>query len=258
MQEQHDLADDLLFGPAGGDPRGPHRADALDLAQPIGISLDELEDGLTEAFHQTLRVGRADAADHAGAEIALDPIERRRRSRLEKGRSELQAVGPVVRPGAGGLNPLAGRDHGGVADHGDESHCPRAFSRSTQNPFSSLWKVTRSTRPARFSVRVAGDSMVGKGLFNGDLAIVDRSLVPQSGDLVVVDVDGERSFKVWEGHGPRVVLAFANPRYPAFQLAADALVEVWGVVSGSINPRRRQNLERRRECGSSWPRRGQG
>ena len=32
------------------------------------------------------------------------------------------------------------------------SRCPRAFSRSTQKPFSSLWKVTRSTSPARFSV----------------------------------------------------------------------------------------------------------
>ncbi len=37
----------------------------------------------------------------------------------------------------------------------------------------------------------------------------------------------------------RATLAFANPRYPAFRLDADALVEVWGVVSGSVNPRRR-------------------
>jgi hypothetical protein len=33
-------------------------------------------------------------------------------------------------------------------------------------------------------------------LFNGDLAIVDRSLTPQSGDVVVLDLDGERSFKI--------------------------------------------------------------
>jgi hypothetical protein len=31
------------------------------------------------------------------------------------------------------------------------SRCPRAFARRTQNPFSALWKVTRSTRPARTS-----------------------------------------------------------------------------------------------------------
>src|SRR5262249_31136997 len=31
------------------------------------------------------------------------------------------------------------------------SRCPRAFARRTQKPFSVLWKVTRSTRPARTS-----------------------------------------------------------------------------------------------------------
>ena len=95
-------------------------------------------------------------------------------------------------------------------------------------------------RPATFLFRVAGDSMVGKGLFDGDLAVVDRSLTPQPGDIVVVDVNGERSFKVWgRPSGGRVHLSFANPRYPAFELDGDALVEVWGVVSSSVNPRRR-------------------
>lgn len=94
-------------------------------------------------------------------------------------------------------------------------------------------------RPATFLFRVAGDSMVDKGLFDGDLAVVDRSLEPQPGDIVVVDVDGERSFKVWGQQGGRVLLSFANPRYPAFRVDAEAVVEVWGVVSGSVNPRRR-------------------
>ncbi len=92
-------------------------------------------------------------------------------------------------------------------------------------------------RPATFLFRVAGDSMIDKGLFDGDLAVVDRSLQPQPGDIV--DVDGERSFKVWGKQGGQVLLSFANPRYPAFRVDADAVVEVWGVVSGSVNPRRR-------------------
>ena len=94
-------------------------------------------------------------------------------------------------------------------------------------------------RSATFLFRVAGDSMVGKGLFDGDLAVVDRSLKPQRGDIVVVDVDGERSFKVWGQRAGRVLLSFANPRYPAFEVDSEAVVEVWGVVSGSLNPRRR-------------------
>ncbi|MCP1558844.1 UNVERIFIED_ORG: DNA polymerase V [Methylorubrum zatmanii] len=102
-----------------------------------------------------------------------------------------------------------------------------------------LQRLLIANRPATFLVRVAGDSMILARLFDGDLAVVDRSLTPRNGDIVVVDIDGERSFKVWRRQGPRVMLSFANPRFPEFRLAPDALVEVWGVVSGSVNPRRR-------------------
>lgn len=102
-----------------------------------------------------------------------------------------------------------------------------------------LQRLLIANRAATFLVRVAGESMIGKGLHDGDLAIVDRSLVPRNGDVVVVDIDGERSFKVWARRGGNVTLAFANSRLPAFRLHDDAAIEVWGVVSGSVNPRRR-------------------
>ena len=54
---------------------------------------------------------------------------------------------------------------------------------------------------------------------------------------MVVDVDGERSFKVWGRQGTSTTLSFANPRYADYRLDPEALVEVWGVVSGSVNPR---------------------
>jgi DNA polymerase V len=59
-----------------------------------------------------------------------------------------------------------------------------------------LQRLLIANRPATFLVRVAGDSMLKKQLHDGDLAVVDRSLVPRAGDVVVVDIDGERSFKV--------------------------------------------------------------
>ena len=65
-------------------------------------------------------IDRADAADHARAEIFLDPLQRGGRARLEEGGPELQAMGTVVDPRAAHLYPLAGRDRGGVPDHGDQ------------------------------------------------------------------------------------------------------------------------------------------
>ena len=102
-----------------------------------------------------------------------------------------------------------------------------------------LQRLLIVNRPATFLVRVAGDSMLLAHLHDGDLAIVDRSLTPRTGDIVVVDIDGERSFKVWKRQGPRISLHFANPRFPEFQLSPDAVIEVWGVVSGSVCARRR-------------------
>jgi DNA polymerase V len=103
-----------------------------------------------------------------------------------------------------------------------------------------LSRLLIANRPATFLVRVADDSMIGKQLFDGDLAIVDRSLAPKPGDVVVVDVNGERSFKVWSRAEGRVGLSFANERYPSFRLDPDAAIEVWGVVTSSINLKRRQ------------------
>ena len=94
-------------------------------------------------------------------------------------------------------------------------------------------------RAATFLMRGRGDSMVQKGIRDGDLVIVDRSLTPWNGCVVVVDIDGERSFKVWRRVNGRVTLSFANPRYPVFTFDPSATVEVWGVVRHSIHTQRR-------------------
>src|SRR5215469_11727250 len=68
-----------------------------------------------------------DAADHPGAEIFLDPLNRRWRGSLEKCGSELDTVGAVVDPGAARPHELAGRDHRGVADNRDQVALPARF-----------------------------------------------------------------------------------------------------------------------------------
>ena len=120
VQEDHDLPDDLLLGPGAGDALGAHRADAGHLAQTIGLGLDDVEHLLAERLDHLLGVDRADAADHAGAEIFLDALDRRRCRRAHEARLELLAMGAVVDPFARRGDPLAGGDRGGVADDGHQ------------------------------------------------------------------------------------------------------------------------------------------
>ena len=83
-------------------------------AQAARLLLDDIEHGITEGPHQLSGVDRPDPADHPRAEIFLDPLGRRRRGRLKKGSSELDAMGSVVDPASTRLHELAGRHHRGT------------------------------------------------------------------------------------------------------------------------------------------------
>jgi SOS-response transcriptional repressor LexA len=51
-------------------------------------------------------------------------------------------------------------------------------------------------RPAAtYFVRVEGDSMIEAGIHDGDLLVVDRSLRPASGDVIIASVDGDFTVK---------------------------------------------------------------
>jgi hypothetical protein len=74
------------------------RSDPSHLPQTIRLDFDRVEHSLAECPNELARVNRADAADHAGAEIFLDALDRRRGGGLEKPRPELLAMGTIIDP----------------------------------------------------------------------------------------------------------------------------------------------------------------
>jgi DNA polymerase V len=88
---------------------------------------------------------------------------------------------------------------------------------------------------ATFFVRVTGDSMVGAGIHSGDLLIVDRSLEPRDGRVVIAVVDGELLVKRIRIKRGRISLVAENPSYPPLILEEQSF-EVWGVVTNVIHP----------------------
>jgi len=120
LQENHDLADRPLAGPAGGDAVEPDLADAVDFEQPARRCLDDIEHRLAEGRDEPFGKMRADALDQSRGEITLDALTRRGRRDLEKQRPELRSVFAVLLPMSAGLNVLAGMDFCGAAENGDE------------------------------------------------------------------------------------------------------------------------------------------
>lgn len=88
-----------------------------------------------------------------------------------------------------------------------------------------------------FIVTVVGDSMEGAGIFHGDWMVVDRSLEPQDGDVVVAVLDGEMTVKRLVLDSGHASLHAENPRYPDFKPDEHSDLVIWGVVTGSFHPR---------------------
>lgn len=85
-----------------------------------------------------------------------------------------------------------------------------------------------------FFVRVAGDSMTGAGIFDGDVLVVDRSKDAKDGLIVVAAVNGELVVKRLSIEGNEHLLVSENEHYTPIVVGADEECFIWGVVVGSV------------------------
>lgn len=83
---------------------------------------------------------------------------------------------------------------------------------------------------ATFFVRVAGDSMTGAAIHHGDILVVDRSVTPSPGNVVVACIDGGFTVKRLQRTAAGLELAPENPDYAPMPIAPDTDFEIWGVV----------------------------
>lgn len=90
---------------------------------------------------------------------------------------------------------------------------------------------------ATFYGRVSGDSMRDAGINEGDIAVIDRSLQPTDGDVIVAYVNEEFTIKYLdlthkeEGY---IELRPANPDYSPIRIDSTDNFRVWGVVVWTI------------------------
>ena len=94
----------------------------------------------------------------------------------------------------------------------------------------SLDRELVKNKEATFYARVSGDSMVGAGLDDGDLVVIDRSLNPENGKIAVCLVDGEFTVKRIKKEKNKLYLMPENIKYKPIELKEENELIIWGVV----------------------------
>ena len=98
----------------------------------------------------------------------------------------------------------------------------------------SLDRELVKNKEATFYARVSGDSMVGAGLNDGDLIVIDRSKDPENGKIAVCLVDGEFTVKRLRVKKGKIWLQPENSKYQTIEIKDDNELIIWGIVTNVV------------------------
>lgn len=90
-------------------------------------------------------------------------------------------------------------------------------------------------KAASYFVWAEGDSMVGAGINDGDLLVVDRSLDAINGSVVIACVNNEFTVKTLRNDETGIRLEAANPKYEPIFLSGTMELRIFGVVTSVIH-----------------------
>ena len=91
-------------------------------------------------------------------------------------------------------------------------------------------------RPAAtFFVRVNGDSMINAGINDNDILVVDRSIKPAHGKVIIAVLDGQMTVKRLYKRSGKIILMPENDLYKPIEIEDHMNMEIWGVVTSSVH-----------------------
>lgn len=105
-----------------------------------------------------------------------------------------------------------------------------------QEDVISLDKTLIKNPDFTYLIGVVGDSMVNAGILPGSWILVDKSIEPVNGSIVVACVDGEFTVKYYNRTANKCLLIPANPAYSSLEITGLMNFIVWGVVIHIITP----------------------
>jgi DNA polymerase V len=97
-----------------------------------------------------------------------------------------------------------------------------------------LSKLLQPNPDSSFVVRIRGNSMQDANIPDGCLAIIDKSIRPYNGAIVVAVLNGEFTIKRFVKQGSTISLHPENPDFKVIVITEDMEFQVWGVITHVI------------------------
>jgi DNA polymerase V len=95
----------------------------------------------------------------------------------------------------------------------------------------SLDNVLVKNREATFYAKASGNSMIGAGIDDGDILVIDKSLEPQNNKVAVCFIDGEFTIKRIKIEKDCVYLMPENKNYQPIKVTDENELVIWGIVT---------------------------
>jgi DNA polymerase V len=81
-----------------------------------------------------------------------------------------------------------------------------------------------------YFVKAEGNSMIGAGIFDGTMLVVDKSVEAKDGDIVVAFINGECFVKRLRHENGKTFLCPENKGYPVYEIKGNENLQLFGVV----------------------------
>lgn len=95
----------------------------------------------------------------------------------------------------------------------------------------SIDQIVVKHKEATFYAKASGNSMIGAGIDDGDILVIDRSLEARDGKIAVCFVDGEFTVKRIKVEQDCVYLLPENTKFEPIKVTEENELIIWGIVT---------------------------
>lgn len=95
----------------------------------------------------------------------------------------------------------------------------------------SIDQIVVKNAVATFYAKANGNSMIGAGIDDGDILVIDKSIEPQDGKIAVCFIDGEFTVKRIKVQENSLLLLPENKLFEPIEVTQENDFIIWGIVT---------------------------